>query len=98
LNDTDKERGKTIKQILYNNKYVTSLLKKIRKDQRKKDTLKTKWAKFTYIGKETKFIAKLFKNSNLKISFTTQNNIGKTLTKHKMIIITINLKNAAYVS
>jgi len=36
---------------------------------------KIKWAKFTYVGKETEFIAKLFKISNLKIAFTTQNTI-----------------------
>jgi len=29
------------------------------------------WAKFTYIGKETKFITKLFKDTNVMIGFTT---------------------------
>ena len=40
-------------------------------------------AKFTYVGKETKFITKLFKNSNLKISFKTENIIGKLLNSIK---------------
>jgi hypothetical protein len=31
--------------------------------------LRTKWAKFTYVGKQTKFITKLCKNSSLKINF-----------------------------
>jgi hypothetical protein len=39
-----------------------------------------KCAKFTYIGKETKFITKLFNDSSVKISFTTQNTIGKLLS------------------
>ena len=38
------------------------------------------WAKFTYVGKETRFITKLFKNTNVKIAFTTGNTIGKRLT------------------
>ena len=46
--------------------------------QEKNDT--RKWAKFTYIGKETKFITKLFKNSPVKISFTTNNTIGRILS------------------
>jgi hypothetical protein len=33
------------------------------------------------VGKETKFITKLFKNTTLKIAFTTQNTIGKLLSK-----------------
>jgi len=44
---------------------------------------KTKWAKFTYVGKETKFITRLFKNTPLKIAFTTQNTIGKLLSKQQ---------------
>ena len=40
---------------------------------------KTKWAKFTYVGKETKFIIKIFNNTSLKIAFT----IGKWLSIKK---------------
>jgi hypothetical protein len=39
----------------------------------------TKWAKFTYIGKETKHITKLFKNTTVKIAYTTHNTISKLL-------------------
>jgi hypothetical protein len=49
----------------------------------KQNVLKTKWAKFTYVGKETKFIRKLFKNTPLKIAFTAQNTIGKLLFKRQ---------------
>ena len=89
MSDTNKEKERsTIKQILHSNKYDTSLIIKFTPVENKirlerKDTMKTKEAKFTYIGKETKFVTKLFKNYNLKISFTTQNTIGKLLTKHK---------------
>ena len=40
----------------------------------------TKWAKFTYIGKETKFITKLFKDSLIKITFTTRNTMKRLLS------------------
>jgi hypothetical protein len=33
-----------------------------------------------YIGKETKFITKIVKKSNIKITLTTNNTIGKLLT------------------
>ena len=32
-----------------------------------------------YIGKETRFITKLFKSTNVKIAFTTDNTTGKHL-------------------
>jgi hypothetical protein len=38
-----------------------------------------KWATFTYIGKETTFITNLFKKSNVKIAFRTNNTIQKLL-------------------
>jgi len=34
----------------------------------------------TYVGKQTKFIAKFLKNTPLKIAFTTQNTAGKLLS------------------
>jgi hypothetical protein len=46
----------------------------------KKHVPGTKWAKFTYIGRETKFITKLFKNTSVNITFTTKQTINKLLT------------------
>jgi hypothetical protein len=44
------------------------------------------WTKFTYIGKETKFITKLFKNINIKMTFTTVNIIDRFLsTQQKQV-------------
>src|SRR5215475_13756238 len=43
-----------------------------------------RWAKFTYVGKETRLITKLFKNTNIKVTFTSDNTIENRLTtKHK---------------
>jgi len=36
-------------------------------------------AKFTYVCKETSFVTKLFKDTNVKIAFTTDNTIEKRL-------------------
>ena len=51
-----------------------------RKKRQRQDDQKQRWAKFTYIGKETRFVTKLFKNTNVKAALTTNNTIGKYLT------------------
>jgi hypothetical protein len=45
-----------------------------------------KWITFTYTGKETTYITKLFKRTNIKIAFRTNNTIYSQLTQkhHKM--------------
>ena len=54
-----------------------------REKKKKRDIQKRKWAKFTYIGKETRFITKLFKNTDVKVTFTTDNPVERRLaTKH----------------
>jgi len=60
--------------------YNSHLQAKFHKQKRQRQNeQKQKWAKFTYIGKETKFITKLFKSTNVKIAFTTNNTIEKYL-------------------
>lgn len=49
------------------------------KGKQKQDDHSLKWAKFTYTGKETRFITKLFKNNDVKTTYIT-NNIGKLLS------------------
>jgi len=86
LNATNKEKeNNTIKQILCNHKYDISILNKstTTENKVKQNTSKTKWAKFTYVGKETKFITKLFKNTPLRIAFTTRNTVEKLLSKQQ---------------
>jgi hypothetical protein len=47
----------------------------------KNDTEKTRWAKFTYVGKETRAITKIFKGTDIKIAFSTRNTLGRHLTR-----------------
>jgi len=82
--DAKERERNTIKQILHNNKYDPSIIdgtrgKHAEKQRKGKSQI---WAKFTYTGKETKFITKLFKKSSVKILFTTNNTVGKILN-HK---------------
>ena len=41
---------------------------------------KQKWDTFTYIGKETIYITKIFKHSNIKVAYRTNNTIQDNLT------------------
>jgi len=41
--------------------------------------LTQKWATFTYVGKETTYITNLFKKTDMKIAFRTNNTIQKLL-------------------
>ena len=38
-----------------------------------------RWVKFTYVGRESRYITKLFRNTSLKVAYTTNNNLGKLL-------------------
>jgi hypothetical protein len=74
LNDANRESGNHIThQILHNNNYDTTLLHKPPKTitHPNNTTHDKKWVRFTYFGKETRFITKLFKNSSVNISYTT---------------------------
>jgi len=84
LNATNKEKeNNAIKHILHNNKYDTYILNRFTKTEPKEKHYTTKCAKFTYVGKETKFITKLFKDSSLEITFTTRNTISKLLSSRQ---------------
>jgi len=75
---------KKIQQILINNKYdsltASRLNNKKKQKKQEKDIQKVKWAKFTYVGNETRLITKLFKHTSLKIAFTTDNTIDRLLS------------------
>jgi hypothetical protein len=65
-----------ITTILHNNNYPT--YKHLRKQKTKCTKQNTpgnkqKWATFTCIGKETRIIIRLFKNTNIRTSFKTTN-------------------------
>jgi hypothetical protein len=44
---------------------------------------KQKWVTFTYIGKETRTITRLFKNTNIRIAYKTKNTIQNHLQPRK---------------
>jgi len=70
-----------INHILRNNNYdstITHTRNNEPKTSRSK-TQKTKWAKFTYMGRKTRYITKLFKPFDIGISFSTRNNINTLL-------------------
>jgi len=45
---------------LTNNKHDASILSKVNKKKQKQEVEGIKWAKFTYVGKETRRITKIF--------------------------------------
>jgi hypothetical protein len=57
-------------------------------------TEQTKFATFTYAGKETRFITKLFKHTNLRIAYRTPNTIGKLLRHQHQPNNVDNLNNS----
>ena len=79
----EKQEENTIMQILSNNKYDPSILNKIKhkKEKPKQNDKNHRWAKFTYTGRETLFITKIFKKANIKIAFSTNNTNEKLLSK-----------------
>ena len=82
LGHAEKQKETEIlKQIVYNNKFHTSILSRIRNSKTKPDSenQRKRWTKFTYVGKETRRMTKLFKNTNVRIAFTTNNSLGKLL-------------------
>jgi len=63
----DKEKI-IIQEILQNNGYNTSVLESVSSSKKhKRETEKTHWSKFTYFGKETRAITKVFKNTRKKL-------------------------------
>jgi hypothetical protein len=55
-----------------------------------------KWVKFAYVGKETRYITKLFNNTHLKVAYTTNTNLGKLLDTQKTEKLNKFEKNGVY--
>jgi hypothetical protein len=75
----------TIKNILQNDNYNIDIITKLSTKKNKQNNIKsqekegkTKWATFTYIGKEKRKITKIFRNT-IKVAFRTKNNIQHIL-------------------
>jgi hypothetical protein len=69
-----------IQHILHTNNYNPHTTPKLTEHTTdiQQNTTK-KWAKFTYIGKETRFITKLFKKTDIRITYTTKDNLRHLL-------------------
>ena len=81
LESRQKEKD-NMQHSLVNIRYDAPSIGKFNNEKRQRQNeqkQKKKWAKFTYIGKETGFITKLFKNINVETAFTTNNTIKKRL-------------------
>jgi hypothetical protein len=65
-----------------NNGYEASIIKQFNKPGPKIHTNNNKdsWAKFTYFGKESGFITKLFRETQLRTAYKVNNTIEKRLT------------------
>jgi hypothetical protein len=89
---TNEEKMKElniIQDTLYNNEYSNKYLNirhpRIKKHNNKNTSQQhqtTKWATFAYYGKETKEIAKLFKETNIKIAFQAKNTKQNLVKPH----------------
>jgi hypothetical protein len=72
----------TIHNILHNNGFPIKIYNFNHKKPKptNTDTQKQKWISFTYIGKETRYITHIFKNTNVKIAYTTKNSLDTHLS------------------
>jgi hypothetical protein len=70
-NEAKKKELNIIKNTLHNNKYNTD-----------PQHQKPEWATFTYSGKETRKITKLFKDTKIKIAFRTGNTKQYIVRQH----------------
>jgi len=84
-NEEYHQEENIIHNILYNNSFPIHPQKPHNLKQNRKQnspTLKHKWATFIYIGKETTYITNIFKHSDIRIAYRTNNTIQNFLT-HK---------------
>jgi hypothetical protein len=87
MHDNKYKENNIIKQTAYkngykdttitqpHNKYATENTEDTNKEHRNLVT-------FTYVGKETKFITKIFKRANIRIPYTTNNTTEKLLGRN----------------
>jgi len=83
LNDTyEKQERQIIEQIIMNNGYNTSIIKQLEQQKPRQPIRneKTTWATFTYFGRQTRNITRIFKDTHIKITFKTNNTVNKILS------------------
>jgi hypothetical protein len=75
-----QEEPKIINTIMHNNGYTIRTLTRKKRKQINKTPIQTrKLAVFTYAGRETRTITKLFRNTNIHIAYKTRNTVQKHL-------------------
>jgi len=89
MNETEKKENDTIKQILYNNKYGTAILNKVKEtkdvQERKEGKTKQDGLNSHMLEDRPNLLLSYSKTLNLKVSFKTDNNVGKLLAQNKNI-------------
>jgi regulator of PEP synthase PpsR (kinase-PPPase family) len=81
-----KAEMEVIKHLLTANSYSHNILDdRLQKQKREKikeslEKPKNKWVTFTYAGKETRYVTKLFKNYNVDIAWHTNNSLEQHLS------------------
>ena len=73
-----KERN-TIQDILHNNGYNAPVLESTSNSKKQNKTEKTHWSKFTYCGRETRAVTKVFRNTRIKVTYSNNNTLEKLL-------------------
>jgi hypothetical protein len=81
--DRRQNEDNLIQQILQNNGYSTSARPPTRNSNKQEPTSeKTLWARFSYCGRETRAITKAFKNTKIKVTYSTKNTLKKLLMEN----------------
>jgi hypothetical protein len=68
-----------MRKIFNNNNNPQNTIQQIQKPTEKNNAHKRKWTTFTFFGPEIRTITKLFKNTEVGISYITRNNIKHLL-------------------
>jgi hypothetical protein len=82
LNDDNKHNEQQIiEQIVVSNGFGMSIVKHINKPRQRRSDKNNKelWAKFTYFGKETRAITRLFKDTPIRVAYKVNNTINRRL-------------------
>jgi len=58
-----------------------SVLESMSNSKKQNKTEKTHWSKFTYCGREARAVTKVFRNTRIKVTYSTNNTLEKLLTK-----------------
>jgi hypothetical protein len=82
------KEAQLINTILHNNRYSSQEFIQNKRQKTTNTTLNQKWITFTYIGNQTRAIARLFKNTNLHIAYKTSNTFNlRTTTLTNIIVV-----------